>query len=92
MAVDQVARDSAQAALSKIDAHERVCAERDKEAQTWRVSTTEKLDGMFEGLNTGHKNIAKSVDGLNGQVRAAGIFFIVLLLGAVGFLIKNHGL
>lgn len=91
-AVDQIARDNAMRALAQIDAHEKVCAERAKEAHTWRESTTEKLDSMFASLASGHAAISKSVDGINSQIRAGGIAIIVFLVGVIGYLIKNHGL
>jgi len=90
--VDQVARDNAMKALALIDAHERICTERSKEAQTWRSSTTDKLDGMFSTLNTGHKQITKSVDGLYARFWAAALSIISLLVALVAYLVKNHGL
>lgn len=90
--VDQVARDNAMKALALIDAHERICAERDKEAHTWRDSTTEKLDGMFSTLNAGHKQISKSVDGLYARFWAGALSIISLLVALVAYLVQNRGL
>ena len=92
MAVDQIARDNASEARAMIVAHERVCEERAIESHNWRISTTEKLQTMFDTLNSGHKSISKSVDGLYARFWTAALSAISLLLVVAGYLIKNHGL
>ena len=92
MAVDQVARDKAAEAKAMIATHIEVCEERSIEAHTWRINTTEKLQSMFDTLNSGHQSISKSVDGLCARFWAAALAAISLLLVIAGYLIKNHGL
>lgn len=68
-------------AIAMITAHEKVCAVRAQEAITWRVGTT----GMLS-------DISKAVAGLYSRLWIAACGVIVVLIGAVGFLIQNKGL
>lgn len=101
--IDQQARDMAQQAISSINAHERVCAERAKEAATWRASTTDKLDAMSTTFaerltNVDHAvtdrmaNMGKAVTVLSNRMWTAMVGLVVTLLGVAGYLIAHHGL
>lgn len=75
---DQMARDWSKAALARIEAHERVCAEHGKR-------TEEKLDNIKEGLTW----LASRISGFESRLWAIGGGVVVLLISVVGILIKS---
>ena len=91
-AVDQVARDSAAKAISMIEMHERVCAERHREGETWRSMITGKLDNYFDTLNGTLGDLSDQVKKIYAQMWMAAILLITTMIGAIGFLIANRGL
>ena len=72
-AVDQIARDEAGDAMSRITTHEAVCAERYAGIQKSFQSGSEKM-----------KELGDDIKGVKGDIKAAVVKLIVALFGAVG--------
>lgn len=89
---DQVARDIATKAIAMIEAHERVCDERSKESDTWRHMIAGKLDDYFNTVNVRLLTLTDQVAKLYGNMWVVAGAIISVLIGAVAFLISNHGL
>ena len=92
MSIDQVARDLANQAMSRIEQHERVCEERAHESSTWRVAITDKLDSYFTSLNNKLQAIDETVRGIYGRLWITAGAVIAILLSVIGYLVNHHGL
>lgn len=99
MTVDQEARNMAQRALSLIEKHESVCAERANEAKTWRTSANDKLDRIESGINNKIASMGKDIGNAGSAIR--GVYnrmwacvcgLVVTLTAVIGYLIVHHGL
>ena len=91
-AVDQVARDRIFEALSKIDAHEKVCDERAVEAKTWRIGANEKLDRIEAGINNKIAAMTEAIKVVYNRIWLSMVGLISLLLAVTGYLIAHKGL
>ena len=90
--VDQIARDGVAKATAMIEAHERVCAERAHESETWRNLIIGKLDTYFNTVNVRLTDLTGQVEKIYSNLWAAAAVIVATLLGAIAFLISNHGL
>ena len=76
--IDQPARDMAQAAMAKIEAHEDVCAQRWREAH----NTMGRVETALEKLS-------KAISGLYNRMWLAAVGVIGALIGLVYFLAER---
>jgi hypothetical protein len=90
--VDQIARDGVAKAISMIEAHERVCAERAKESDTWRLLIIGKLDEFFNTVNGKLIELTDQVGKIYGHMWVAVGAIIAALFATIGYLISHHGL
>jgi len=79
--IDQIARDIAQKAVSMIEAHERVCAER-----------AHNMDATLTEVDTKLTEISSAVAGLYTKWWTASVAGIAILLTVIGYLINKHGI
>lgn len=81
--VDVEARHGVSAALQKIESHERICAERDRNAAVQRTRLEEKIDDLSKKLDT-------KVSGLYKMAWGTTIWAALALLAIVIFFIKRE--
>ena len=91
-AVDQIARDIAAKAIAMIEAHERVCEERAKESDTWRLMIVGKLDDYFRVVNDRLLTMNEQLSKIYSHMWVVAGSIMSILIGAVAYLIHNHGL
>lgn len=75
-----------------IETHERVCAERAREAVTWRSAITGTIESNFNEVVGKLDQVSTAVGGLYGRMWAAVVAFVGVLLAVCGYLIAHHGL
>ena len=91
-AVDQTARDGVARALAMIEAHERVCEERAKESNTWRIMLSDKLDKYFLTVDARLIDLTGQVTKIYAHMWVVAGAVITVLLATIAYLIQNHGL
>ena len=69
-----------------VEAHERVCVERARESETWRLMITGKLDEYFGTVNTRLLGLTNEVEKIYSHMWVAAGAIITTLLGVVGWL------
>lgn len=90
--IDQAARDMARHAISLVEAHERVCAERAREAATWRTATTDKLADIESAIGERLTNMGRAIGGVYNRLWLSAVSLIGVLLTVCAYLIVHHGL
>ena len=91
-AVDQTARDGVAKVLGMIEAHERVCEERAKANDTWRIMLSDKLDKYFLTVDARLIDLTGQVTKIYAHMWVVAGAVITVLLATIAYLIKNHGL
>jgi len=86
-------------AIHLIEAHERVCSERAKEAATWRSGATHTLNDIKSSINEKLVAVGTDLDGVQDSIGSvynrlwlATIGLVSLLLAVIGYLIVHKGL
>ena len=86
-------------AINLIEAHERVCSERAKEAATWRSGATHTLNDIKSSLNDKLDSVGVDVASVEAAIGSvynrlwlAAVGLVSLLLAVIGYLIAHKGL
>jgi len=93
--VDIEARHGVSAALQKIESHERVCGERDKNADEQRHRLEDKIDSISERMDgkapvQDFAALTKKIDGLYRIIWSATLSIMGVMLVLIGFLAKRE--